>query len=210
MAFFVFFLSLSFFPFLLSSFKFYWTKNFRILNSRWHFSFLCIFELYTFQFLFIFINALHQSTAAFIFRTNMRNWRMCIGCNDPRCHGYGLYFFFFFLLHYYYYCIALQWMWLMIIIRCFFFEWKKRISIEFFERRKCEFSMLEPLVLFVCLRNVWLFAYFPLMAHPECRYDLRLDSYTLHIDKFNNFKFFCVFFSGFKYFTRFPIRLIDW
>lgn len=120
------------------------------------------------------------------------------------------FFFFFFLLRYYYYCIALQWMWLMIIIRCFFFEWKKRISIEFFERRKCEFSMLEPLVLFVCLRNVWLFAYFPLMAHPECRYDLRLDSYTLHIDKFNNFKFFCVFFSGFKYFTRFPIRLIDW
>lgn len=90
--------SLFFCPILLSPFKFYWTKNSEFSFGIFHFY---VLYLYTFQFLFIF----HQSTAAFIFRANMRNWRICIGCNDPWCHGYVL-FSFFRLVHYF---IPLQW-----------------------------------------------------------------------------------------------------
>lgn len=119
---------------------------------------------------------------------------MCIGCNDARCHGYELFFrhSFFILV----YCIALQRIWLMIIIRCFWVE-EKNFNWIF---RKTKMWILKALFcLFVYLL---LFSFKWHIQNVDMIYDLCFISINLII--------FCVFFSGFKYFTRFSIRLIDW
>lgn len=131
-----------------------------------------------------------------LFVANMRNWRMCIGCNDPWCHGYRLLFLFFSLLHSFFFnslvhtvCIALEWIWLMIIVGVF--ERKTGISIEFFVRRKCEDETRATC--FVCLF---------LLNGTSRTSNMIDDSPVAHRCKFNNFQFlfwFQTFYKVFRY-----------
>lgn len=115
---------------------------------------------------------------------------MTRGAMDTDC------FSFFSLLHSFFFnslvhavCIALEWIWLMIIVGVF--ERKTGISIEFFVRRKCQDETRATC--FVCLF---------LLNGTSRTSNMIDDSPVAHRCKFNNFQFlfwFQIFYKVFRY-----------
>lgn len=84
-------------------------------------------------------------------------------------------------------CIALGWMWLMIIVGVF--EWTTGISIEFFVRRKCRILKAWRSAL-LCLWKVWLVLFaFSFIGTSRISSTIW---FTTSCDKFNNFQFILV------------------